>query len=268
MNRRRLYEAKDPVEKIQALIDAANQAYQSTVEVQGETEWPLMDKDGETYGLKGQIKLDKRGYLSIPIDGGTYGSYGPVKFKVLQKAGGKVRIFPGDYWTEGWNDAQKILKQIIRDAQIGNGHFHEYDPNWEDNGDVESLKAMNKKIGRKANAGRDNFNTESVIRRVVRESINRVLNEVSMNNEFEDDDYNPWTTGDASWINGTYEFDGCRVEINTGLSSVSIDYDNGEEYYLQGDEADELIKEICRYWNRNEQLTQDDAVKDIISSQF
>ena len=184
INRRLTYdmlsEARiDPVQKIQALIDQANQAYQQTIETQGETEWPLMDKDGETYGLKGKITLDKRGYIIIPTDGGTYGSYAPQKIRVLTKSGGKVRVIQGDYFNEGWRDAAKILKQIIRDAEIGNGHFREFDPAWEDSqGDKEQMKAnkaalrqMNKNIGRKSNAGFEYLES------IIRESVNKVINE-------------------------------------------------------------------------------------------
>ncbi len=184
INRRLTYdmlsEARiDPVQKIQALIDQANQAYQQTKETQGETEWPLMDKEGETYGLKGDIILDKRGYIIIPTDGGAYGNYAPQKIRVLTKSGGKVRVIQGDYFEEGWRDAAKILKQIIRDAEIGNGHFREFDPAWEDSqGDKEQMKAnkaalrqMNKNIGRKSNAGFEYLES------IIRESVNKVINE-------------------------------------------------------------------------------------------
>jgi hypothetical protein len=82
-----------------------------------------MDKDGEVYGLSESIRLNKRGYIIIPINGGHHSSYGPVKIKVFTQAGGKLRILPGDYWGEGWKDARKILNNIIRDAKIGNSHF-------------------------------------------------------------------------------------------------------------------------------------------------
>ena len=66
---------------------------------------------------------------------------------------------------EGWTDVQKMLKQIIRDAQIGNEHFKNYDSSWEDASSEEelknnraSLRDMNKKIGRNSKAGMDYIN--------------------------------------------------------------------------------------------------------------
>ena len=161
----------DPVQKIQSLIDQANQAYHQALEHQGGGDWPLMDKKGETYGLKGDIKLDKRGYVTIPIDGGPYGEYGPSKIRVLAKVDGKIKVIQGDFMEEGWKDVAKILKQIIRDAGIGNGEFTEYDPNWEDTKDKESLRVMNKKIGRNANAGMEYLES------VIRESVRKMLKE-------------------------------------------------------------------------------------------
>lgn len=154
--------AVDPTIKVQQLIQQANDAYRQTIEVQGQTEWPLMDKEGNPYGLSGEIRLDGRGYIIIPFNGGSYSPYNPEKIKVLTRAGGRIRLYPGDYMNNGWKDAAKMLKQIIRDAQIGNGHFQNYDPNWENSDNPEEYKAnkaalrgMNKQIGRKASAGMD-----------------------------------------------------------------------------------------------------------------
>ena len=176
-NRYYLNEAVNPLDKIQALIDQANSAYAQAIEHQGETEWPLMDKDGEVYGLRGNIRLDKRGYIIIPINGSPYSSYGPVKIKVFTQSGGRIRILPGDYWDEGWKDARKILNNIIRDANIGNSHFSEYDPSWESEGNRAALRDMNKRIGRRSNAGMD------YLEDVVRESVRRVLNNQRMLSE-------------------------------------------------------------------------------------
>lgn len=155
-------EAIDPVAKIQEFIQQANAAYHNALEVQGNDEWPLMDKEGTSYGLKGDVKLDGRGYIIIPFTSGAYGGYEPVKIRVLTKAGGRIRIIQGDYMEEGWKDARKILKQIIRDSQTGNGYFQNYDPNWESADTPEEYKAnkaalrnMNKQIGMKANSGLD-----------------------------------------------------------------------------------------------------------------
>ena len=155
-------EIADPTVKIQQLIQQANEAYHQAIEVQGETQWPLMDKEGNSYGLTGDIRLDGRGYIVIPFNGGSYSPYSPEKIKVLTRVRGRVRIYPGDYMNNGWKDAAKMLKQIIRDAQIGNGHFQNYDPNWEDadtpeqyKANKEALRGMNKQIGRTPNAGMD-----------------------------------------------------------------------------------------------------------------
>lgn len=155
-------EIADPTVKIQQLIQQANEAYHQAIEVQGETQWPLMDKEGNPYGLTGDIRLDGRGYIVIPFNGGSYSPYSPEKIKVLTRVRGRVRIYPGDYMNNGWKDAAKMLKQIIRDAQIGNGHFQNYDPNWEDadtpeqyKANKEALRGMNKQIGRTPNAGMD-----------------------------------------------------------------------------------------------------------------
>ena len=127
-----------------------------------------MDKKGNSYGLKGQIKLDGRGYVIIPfIDvSNGWGDYSTTeKIRVLKRVNGKVQIIKGDYFEEGWRDVQKKLKQIIRDAQIGNEYHKNYDPSWEDSDSREqfqtnrsNLKNMNKQIGRIANAGMEYLN--------------------------------------------------------------------------------------------------------------
>ena len=159
----KLNEAADPVAKIQALIQQANEAYHNADNEQGGTEWPLMDKDGSPYGLSSDIKLDGKGYVIIPFTAWQYSDYSePVKIRVLRTVGGKIQIIPGDWYEEGWKDVSKLLKKIIKDASIGVGHFKEYDPNLENSNSKEEqmknrslLKAMNKKIGRNANAGMD-----------------------------------------------------------------------------------------------------------------
>lgn len=160
--RKLVNEAVDPVAKIQALIQQANEAYQQAKEIQGGDEWPLMDKEGTSYGLSSDIRLDGRGYIIIPFNGGRYSSYQPERIRVITKAGGKVRIIQGDYWDEGWKDAKKMLNKIIKDAKIGIGYFHNYDPNWEDannpdeyKANKKALKDMNKQIGMKSNSGMD-----------------------------------------------------------------------------------------------------------------
>lgn len=195
--RQSINEAIDPVSKIQSLIQQANDAYHNADNEQGGTEWPLMDKRGNSYGLASDIKLDGRGYIIFPFNGGDYSGYSDiVKIKVLTKSGGKIHIIPGDWYQEGWKDASKLLKKIIKDAEIGIGNFKEYDPNWETSDSKEELKAnksalrnMNKKIGRYATAGMDYISenqtsdkkaikvNENMLRQTISESVKKVLKE-------------------------------------------------------------------------------------------
>lgn len=57
-------------------------------------------------------------------------------------------------------------------------------------------------------------------------------------------DYNPWLNGDASWLNGKHNGNGIVVDIDTANSTISVEtyFSN---YFLQGDEADNLIKELA-----------------------
>lgn len=57
-------------------------------------------------------------------------------------------------------------------------------------------------------------------------------------------DYNPWLNGDASWLNGKHNGHGIVVDIDTANSTVSVEH-YSDNYFLQGDEADELIKELA-----------------------
>ncbi len=181
----KLNEAADPVAKVQALIQQANDAYHNADNEQGGTEWPLMDKDGSPYGLSSDIKLDGRGYIIIPFTAWQYSDYSkPVKIRVLRKVGGKIKIIPGDYYEEGWKDASKLLKKIIKDANIGVGHFKEYDPNWESGVSKEeqmanrtSLRDMNKKIGRNANAGMDYLSENKKPIRINKSTLNKIIKE-------------------------------------------------------------------------------------------
>ena len=162
--RKALNEAIDPVAKIQTLIQQANDAYYKAQQAQDGDEWPLMTRNGEIYGLSGDIRLDGRGYIIIPFTApNRWSEYAsPEKIRVLTKAGGKIRIIQGDYFDEGWKDAAKYLKKIIKDAEIGIGHFQNYDASWENSASPEEYKAnktslrdLNKKIGRNTSAGQD-----------------------------------------------------------------------------------------------------------------
>ena len=207
----KLNEAADPVAKIQALIQQANEAYHNADNEQGGTEWPLMDKDGSPYGLSSDIKLDGKGYVIIPFTAWQYSDYSePVKIRVLRKVGGKIQIIPGDWYEEGWKDVSKLLKKIIKDASIGVGHFKEYDPNLENSNSKEEqmknrslLKAMNKKIGRNANAGMDYISenktsnkkviklNESKLKTIITEAVKQVFE-----NTLDIDDSDVWKYAD------------------------------------------------------------------------
>ncbi len=59
--------------------------------------------------------------------------------------------------------------------------------------------------------------------------------------------YNPWLNGDTSYLNGKFNGKGINVEINTSLSYIAVNDNLGTDLYFQGDEADEIIKEIAYY---------------------
>lgn len=162
-----LREAKDPTAKMQALIQAANKAVMDAKSACENNE-PLMDRDGELYGLSGEIRLDGRGFIIFPYtQSGCYGrSYSsPERFKVLSKKGGVITVVNGDSFDPGWRDAQRELKRIIADAKRGVEDFMGYDPNWEDSNSPEEFKAnkkslrdFNKKIGARADRGSEYLN--------------------------------------------------------------------------------------------------------------
>ena len=95
---------------------------------------------------------------------------------------------------------------------------------------------------------------ERMVKRIVKESIEKYLKE--------DDEMLS-----SSWLNGKYTIPyGYNVEINTGLSYVSIEDANGNEeesYFLQGDEADNLIDEINQYYNSND-VSAEEAINAVI----
>jgi hypothetical protein len=69
-----------------------------------------------------------------------------------------------------------------------------------------------------------------------------------------------FTAPDTSWLNGKYE----NGEINTRLPYVSINnfFGKGEEcnYFVQGEDADEVIREIHSIWTSDE-LTVEEAIE-------
>lgn len=111
--------------------------------------------------------------------------------------------------------------------------------------------------------------SESDLHRIINESVRRMINEIS--NE-ETEEYDPFLSGQASWLDGEYDIPyGFHVEIDSSMGTVSIeDAEQGEEnsYFLQGDEADDLIVQMCQYWDKHEDKTANEVVNDVISELF
>lgn len=76
-------------------------------------------------------------------------------------------------------------------------------------------------------------------------------------------DFNPWLNGVASYISGKFEGKGIRVEIDTRLSIVDMSADCGDHYYFQGEEADDVIKEIC--WRATSQYPNESFADNVIN---
>ena len=78
--------------------------------------------------------------------------------------------------------------------------------------------------------------------------------------------YDPWLNGAASYFDGTYYLNGLIVTIISSLSTVSVEYADGnsDNLYFQGDDSDELIKNMCWRWE-NACETPDDCVNFVIS---
>lgn len=111
--------------------------------------------------------------------------------------------------------------------------------------------------------------TESQLHNVIKETVKSIIREISDGTETMEE-YNPWMNGDASYIDGNYDIEyGFHVEIDTRYSTVSIEKPDDEEnsYFLQGDEADDLIKQIAYYWS-NGNCTRGEAVNAVISGLF
>lgn len=115
--------------------------------------------------------------------------------------------------------------------------------------------------------------TESYLHRVIKESVKQVLKEArkpsdkiigrhtfptKLHEERDYDFYNPWLTGDASHFKGKYDINGYHVEIDN-MYCVLID--NGmDEYFLQGDEADDLIYDMCLEWENNPNMSKEEII--------
>lgn len=153
-----LNESVDVVSKVKELVDAANKAYIDAFETCGL--FPLIDKEGDSYGLKDEIVFSRGRVIIMYSD--VYNKHMNMNVKVLAKQGGEVKLIKGDYMTEGWNDIKKALTQIINDAERGKQHMQNYDPRWEEaetpeefSANKEKMKGFNKSVGMRANTGID-----------------------------------------------------------------------------------------------------------------
>ena len=89
--------------------------------------------------------------------------------------------------------------------------------------------------------------------RIIKESVKQVIRE-SRDLNF----YNPWLNGEASYFRGKYDINGYHVEIDE-LYNILIQ--NGEdEYFLQGDEADDLIYDMCLAWKNNPNKSKEEII--------
>lgn len=95
--------------------------------------------------------------------------------------------------------------------------------------------------------------TETDLHRIIKESVKQVIRE-SRDLNF----YNPWLNGEASYFRGKYDINGYHVEIDE-LYNILIQ--NGEdEYFLQGDEADDLIYDMCLAWENNPNKSKEEII--------
>lgn len=63
----------------------------------------------------------------------------------------------------------------------------------------------------------------------------------------------------TSWLTGKYDLSCAKVDINSALSLLIIDFPNGEVYTFQGHEADVELDSILNIW-----CTQECSVEDAI----
>lgn len=106
--------------------------------------------------------------------------------------------------------------------------------------------------------------TEGDLHRIIKNTVKRIIREE------DEQEYDPFINGDASYIDGSYDIPyGYHVDIDTSLGTVAIEDPEDENggYFLQDQEADDLITDICRYWVDND-CSQDEAVNAVISAKF
>ena len=131
--------------RILLLVNQTMEAFNNAKEAYGGDDMCLLTNEGELYGLTGQIKLGKNGYLYIPLRGalGQYSSLTPMKCKVFTKSNGKCVLY-NDWYEESWNDARKALNKIIKDADRACKHMEGWNPNWEDLEGKEKRDTINR----------------------------------------------------------------------------------------------------------------------------
>ena len=77
--------------------------------------------------------------------------------------------------------------------------------------------------------------------------------------------YKPTRTNKVFWEAAAMAFDsGASVDADSSFSTVSIDWDDGGEAFLQGEEADELIQEIEDLWKKYPKLPRSVAERAIV----
>jgi len=128
----------------------------------------------------------------------------------------------------GGNDfkLQNILPEIINNLVIAPG-------------DKFSIKTKNPVFSMLANAAKRKIDYSEVAR--------ELIDELYMNDNPDDSN----NTEIPTWLVNQYEERaaaerdaGTTIEINYGIPYVAIDYPNGESYFFQGDEADDLLNEV------------------------
>lgn len=75
---------------------------------------------------------------------------------------------------------------------------------------------------------------------------------------------NYWMDGTVSWIEGDYDFGDYTVEVDGGLPTIAMkfnynneDADEDNEIFLQGDEADEAVNEICDIYSNGDKTPKE-----------
>ena len=164
------------------------------------------------------------------------------------------------------NELKQLVDKRVDEELQNEGWCQDHDLNPDD---TYVLDQYNEVIGDKLQEGKTrHMHRRKLVENMVRKELKRQLREREDN---EEEEYNPWMSGDASWINGEYDIPyGFHVAIDTRYGTVAIEDPEDEEnsYFLQGDEADDLIVDICKYWKKHPDLNAKQAVNDVIRGLF